>query len=144
MKSKAAFSLLFSLLLAGPAMAIPAKPGLHKVKQPDGTEITVRLCGDERLNWLETEDGYKLLRNDQDFIVYAINNEKGDLVPSNIIYREGNINSNMLKSNMNISKNATFSNAQIMKAQQRAPYSTESNAIFPREGKCNLLMLLVN
>lgn len=144
MKSKAVFSLLFSLLLAGPAMAIPAKPGLHKVKQPDGTEITVRLCGDERLNWLETEDGYKLLRNEQNFIVYAVNNESGDLVPSNIIYRESNVNSHILKSNLNISKEATFSKAQIMKAQQKAPYSTESNAIFPREGKRNLLMLLVN
>lgn len=144
MELKKGFSLLFSLLLAGSAMAIPAKPGLNTIKQPDGTEIKVRLCGDERLNWFETEDGYKLLRNDQNFIVYAVNNEKGDLVPSNIIYREGNANNNMLKSNMNISKNATFSKAQIMEAQQRAPYSTESNAIFPREGKCNLLMLLVN
>lgn len=144
MELKKGFSLLFSLLLAGSAMAIPAKPGLNTIKQPDGTEIKVRLCGDERLNWFETEDGYKLLRNDQNFIVYAVNNEKGDLVPSNIIYREGKVNSNMLKSNMNISKNATFSKAQIMEAQQRAPYSIESNAIFPREGKCNLLMLLVN
>lgn len=144
MKSKAVFSLLFSLLMTGSAMAIPAKPGLHKVKQPDGTEITVRLCGDERLNWFETEDGYKLLRNEQNFIVYAVNNENGDLVPSNIIYRENNTNSNIQKSNLNISKNTAFSKAQIMKAQQRAPLSTTNSAIFPREGKRNLLMLLVN
>lgn len=144
MELKTGFSLLFSLLLAGSAMAIPAKPGLKKIKQPDGTEITVRLYGDERLNWFETEDGYKLLRNDKNFIVYAVNNENGDLVPSNTIYRENNVNSQIMKSNLNISKDVTFSNAQIMKAQQRAPYSTESNAIFPREGKCNLLMLLVN
>lgn len=144
MELKTGFSLLFSLLLAGSAMAIPAKPGFRTIKQPNGTEIKVRLCGDERLNWFETEDGYKLLRNEHDFIVYAVNNENGDLVPSGIIYREGNVNSNMLKSNLNISKDATFSKAQIMEAQQRAPYSTESNAIFPREGKRNLLMLLVN
>lgn len=144
MKIKTGVALLLSLVFSGSAMAIPAQPGFKKVKQPDGTEIVVKLCGDERLNWFETEDGYKLLRNNEDFLVYAISNEKGDLVPSAIKY-SGNADMSLLNAaGAQINKAAKFSQAQVQESVSRMPFSTESTAIFPSEGKCNLLMLLVN
>ena len=46
------------LCLAEGAMAVPAYPGTFKIKQADGTEVTVRIKGDEKGNCLVTEDGY--------------------------------------------------------------------------------------
>lgn len=141
MNLRTGITLLLSLLFMGSAMAIPAKPGLRKIKQPDGTEITVKLCGDECLNWFETEDGYKLLRNSNNYLVYAVNDSNGDLVPSSLIY--GRTTNDIVKrAAMNIKKESNFSPAQLKAAMQRMPKVNE--AIFPKEGKCNLLLLMVN
>ena len=61
MRKLTILSLLF-LLLCGTSFihAIPAKPGLRKYRQPDGTEITVRVKGDESFHFYETADGLLL------------------------------------------------------------------------------------
>ena len=46
-------------------MAVPAYPGIIKVKQADGTVLSVRLHGDERVNFMTTDDGYPILLNRQ-------------------------------------------------------------------------------
>ena len=40
--------------------AVPAKPGIITLKQPDGTELKVRLMGDENYHYYETLDGERL------------------------------------------------------------------------------------
>ena len=40
--------------------AVPAKPGFITLVQPDGTELKVRLCGDESYHYYETLDGKKI------------------------------------------------------------------------------------
>ncbi len=49
------------------ANAVPAKPGLVKMTQADGTEINVQLKGDERHHFYLTEDGYMLLEEQGSF-----------------------------------------------------------------------------
>lgn len=44
----------------GTAHAVPAKPGLIQVTQSDGTQLTVRLVGDERRHYMLSSDGYTL------------------------------------------------------------------------------------
>lgn len=61
-------SLLFAVSCA--VWAVPAKPGLVVFRQADGTEIMVRIIGDERAHYYLTEDGYLLL-NDADRMYYA-------------------------------------------------------------------------
>ena len=39
-------------------MANPADPTPHQVKQPDGTSVTLRMHGDEYLNYVTTTDGF--------------------------------------------------------------------------------------
>jgi len=68
--------------------AVPADPSPIKFKQPDGTEITVRLRGDEKINWHETLDGYTLMFDDERYLVYATADAEGNLVPSTIRYYE--------------------------------------------------------
>lgn len=50
------FALFIQLLLAAPAFQ-----GKRTFTQPDGTEVTYRLQGDEHLNWMVSENGDILL-----------------------------------------------------------------------------------
>ena len=43
--------------------AVPAWPGKHTMTQPDGTQLTLRLCGDEFYNFWTTDDGYTVVRD---------------------------------------------------------------------------------
>ncbi len=54
---------LLSLALAQTATAIPADPEAKKVRQPDGTLLTVQIRGDERAHILLSEDGLPLYYN---------------------------------------------------------------------------------
>ncbi len=59
------------LLGAGPTHAVRAYPFPFTIYQPDGTEISVRMVGDERIVFHETEDGYTILRQPNGWWVYA-------------------------------------------------------------------------
>jgi M6 family metalloprotease-like protein len=71
-------------LCFGIAFAVPASPGLKEVKMPDGTTMQVRLIGDERISWLETADGYTILRNPDGYYEYAERDDSGQLIASGI------------------------------------------------------------
>lgn len=77
-------TLILTLALFGHALAIPAEPGLKTVKMPDGKKIKVRLFGDERINWFESEDGYTLIKNRNKSFEYAVRDKSGRLIPSGI------------------------------------------------------------
>jgi len=49
---------------------VKAQPGLITVTQPDGTQLSVRLIGDEHFHYFLTDDGYPLI-NDNDVYYYA-------------------------------------------------------------------------
>ena len=62
----------FTLLLAGTAAAIPSNSEAVRVlEQPDGSTFSARLIGDEWAHWYETEDGHTVLRDPQDYWMYA-------------------------------------------------------------------------
>lgn len=65
--------------------AVQAYPHLITFTQPDESTLSIYLKGDEKVHWAETEDGYSLLYNDNGYLVYAILDEKGNMVPSDII-----------------------------------------------------------
>ena len=52
-----------SMLMSQATFAVPAYPGVIKAKQADGTEISIRLHGDEHGNYRTTEDGFLLMYN---------------------------------------------------------------------------------
>jgi M6 family metalloprotease-like protein len=78
--------LLYSIFLffSFPVFSVPAYPYLITVSQPDGEVITLKMKGDERIKWMESEDGYSLLYDKNNNIVYAILDEKGDMTPSSM------------------------------------------------------------
>lgn len=65
------------------ANAVPAKPGIVVMTQPDGTEINVQLKGDERHHFYLTDDGYFLVE-DKGWFYYADVDEAGMDVNSHI------------------------------------------------------------
>jgi M6 family metalloprotease-like protein len=74
------------LLLSLHAAASPAITTPVRKLQPDGTEIMVRLRGDEKIHWMETLDGYTLLHDAQHYAVYATTDPAGNMVPSTVRY----------------------------------------------------------
>ncbi len=65
------------------AFAVPAKPGLVTMRQADGTELKVRIVGDERSHHYLTEDGY-LIVNKENIFYYASTDAHGNIVCSDI------------------------------------------------------------
>ena len=63
--------------------AVPAKPGLRTVPQPDGSTITVELRGDEFFHQYLTEDGYPLVEKDG-YFYYSDYSDSGDVINSGI------------------------------------------------------------
>ena len=59
------------LLAAATLWAVPAHRGATIVTQPDGTTVTLRLHGDEWLNYSTTVDGYSVVKNSAGYYVYA-------------------------------------------------------------------------
>lgn len=53
------------------AWAVPAKPGLLTIEQPDGRTIKVRIVGDENSHYYLSEDGYLLTRGADDYFYYS-------------------------------------------------------------------------
>lgn len=73
--------MVLGLLLTSQALAIPAHPGIAKVRQPDGTTVSIRLHGNEHEHFNTTADGYTILKNTEGYYVYATL-EGGSLLPT--------------------------------------------------------------
>ena len=52
-------------------MAVPAYHGTAKVRQPDGSYVTLRLLGDEWMNFNTTVDGYSVVKDYRGYYLYA-------------------------------------------------------------------------
>jgi len=75
--------IIFSLIIQL-AYAAPAFHGKRTFIQPDGTEVTYRLQGDEHLHWMESEAGEIMLFDTKgDRLEYA-EIKNGTLQPSGI------------------------------------------------------------
>lgn len=66
------------------ARAVPADPTPFQVTQPDGSILTVVLHGDEFFNYMTTNDGYTLVKNQAGFYTYA-RLENNHLVAGNCV-----------------------------------------------------------
>ncbi len=94
--------------------ASPADPNPVKIKQPDGTEITIKLKGDENVKWMESMDGYSLLYGKDKYIVYAVQDEKGDMVPSEVVFQDVALRSaDLSEFKGTIKKGLRYSSSQI-------------------------------
>jgi len=60
---------------------------MFELRQPDGSEVTVRVWGDEYYQRVESLDGYTLIRNQNNWICYAILTADGsDFCATDVVY----------------------------------------------------------
>ena len=83
--------LAIAMLTTSMAMAVPAHPGTARITQPDGTELTIRLVGDEYMHFNTTEDGYSIVRRSDGFYVYAQLDSNGKLAPTTRIAHDASM-----------------------------------------------------
>ena len=83
MDMKKILTIVVMLVVAVTSWAVPAAPSTVKVQQPDGSYVTIKLHGDEWLNYTTTEDGYTVVKNDKGCYVYALKHD-GQLRASSV------------------------------------------------------------
>ncbi len=110
--------LLMALLAVMPASAIPADPTPVKVTQPDGSQLTVTLHGDEFFHFTTTVDGYTVMKDAIGNYTYA--RLDGDrLVPSGRIARDPAQRSGADRAFLNTVPKGLTSTAMRQLGQQR-------------------------
>ncbi len=65
------YCMLLSISMTMTLLAVPAKPGIHTVKQSDGTTLRIELHGDEHFHFTTTDDGYLIRQNADGVYEYA-------------------------------------------------------------------------
>src|SRR5688500_5985424 len=82
-------------------------PAINTQTQPDGSHITLTAYGNEAVHYLETTDGYTVLKNPNGFFEYAVKDASGNLTSSGVVAKDGS----MMKS-LNIDKHLRYSAEQ--------------------------------
>jgi len=85
MKRREICILILILFLSTTLFGGPANDKIVTVKQPDGTEIRLRLFGDELFCFAETMDGFTAIRTQNGFWMYAEKTGDGALRSTNVV-----------------------------------------------------------
>lgn len=97
--------------------AVPAYPEYISYTQPDGTVLSIKLRGDERVHWAETKDGHIVLNGSKNGWEYAVQDESGNMIASGVraseVGKRSVLELDLLKK---IPTNLFYSKEQIQKA----------------------------
>ena len=122
-----------------------AYPSPIEFKLPDGTSLTIKLMGDEKVNWAETPDGYSILLNEKGFYEYTILDTDGNMVRSGV--RVSSVNKRTLEEQQflnKIPKGLRFSQSQVSLMLQIWDISEkEATKDFPTTGERKLICILM-
>ncbi len=128
--------------------AIPASPYPVKITQPDGSEITIQLHGDEFFNYKTTTDGFLLVRDLKGFFNYGTLETDGTIKNSG--FRAKEINKRTLREKrflkdipQNTAIKKTTSSTRVSKIVAINSSSTAQKA-YPLTGSPKSLVILVN
>lgn len=120
--------------------AMPAYPGVIMAEQPDGTEVEIRLHGDEHYNWTTTPDGsYTLVRDNEGYLTF------GRLEGKRL--RAGELRYTGAASIRRATASGVVPGLRPeRKDAAKAPSSSslQISGTFPSKGKQKLLLLLIN
>ncbi len=143
---------IFLYVLQPEVRAISALPFPQKIKQPDGTSLTIRLHGDEWFHWITTDDGYRIVRNQRGIFEYAGLLKSGVAVPSGVRVSQKKERSaeeydyiNRVGKNLGVSS-AIILQKKLLKKPSSGLKSTSSTAavLFPPSGIRKNLLILAN
>ena len=129
-----------------PVYAVKAYPRPFIVTQPDGTQLTIRLQGDERRHFKTTEDGYVLKANSRGFLTYASVNPAGEIAEGQVIARDimkRSASEKQFLKTVNQLAAAQILQQTAMKTRAQRAASAPQKA-FPHLGSPKSLVILVN
>lgn len=137
-------SITFALMGIVSGFAAKAYPGIVTVTQSDGTELNVRIYGDEHFNWLTTEDGVLLVKEGNNYYI-AETTSYGTLKATNYIAH--NANKRVPAEIKAIKKQdlSRFRSYAIKKASPAKAMGTGNSGVkyFPHSGSPKALVILV-
>ena len=88
MKNKILAAILLQVICHFSLMAGPADPTPRKITQPDGSQLTVQLIGDEFFSYYQTTDGLVIKRNSAGIFEYVTLSENDSIMLSGIKVNE--------------------------------------------------------
>ncbi len=135
--------LFFILCLFSAIIAVPASPYPLTKALPDGSELTIRLMGDEYVHWAQTVDGYTLIE-ENGFYFYGVKNGE-DLINSGI--RAHDFKDATEQEFCRTHKtDLRYSRRQVAEKLEAFPKRNYNQRVggFPTTGTRNLLMILAN
>ena len=129
-----------------PVYAVKAYPFPVSITQPDGTQLTILLQGDEWHHFKTSEDGYLLKENTKGFLTYATVNSAGAVVESNFIAKNAiNRTAPEIQFLKTINKSAVIQSVKSVPRRSKALVSGSlPQKAFPLLGSPNSLVILVN
>lgn len=141
---KILLSITFALMGIVSGFAAKAYPGIVTVTQSDGTELNVRIYGDEHFNWLTTEDGVLLVQEGNNYYI-AETTSYGTLKATSYIAH--NANKRLPAEIKAIKKQdlSCFRSYAIKKASPTKAMGTGNSGVkyFPHSGSPKALVILV-
>lgn len=141
---KILLSITFALMGIASGFAAKAYSGIVTVTQSDGTELNVRIYGDEHFNWLTTEDGVLLVKEGNNYYI-AETTSYGTLKATNYIAH--NANKRLPAEIKAIKKQdlSRFRSYAIQKASPAKAMGTGNSGVkyFPHSGSPKALVILV-
>ncbi len=133
--------LLAILFFAAMLQAAPHNGDLFRLKQPDGSQVSVRVWGDEYYRRFESVDGYTLIRDAEGWISYAkLNSDSSDFVSTGELFTgESKVSARSLFSisepktrGLTLKREAILNKVQEVKAELGNDQETFSTQSFMR------------
>lgn len=141
---KILLSITFALMGIVSGFAAKAYSGIVTVTQSDGTELNVRIYGDEHFNWLTTEDGVLLVKEGNNYYI-AETTSYGTLKATNYIAHNANKRLPVEIKAIKKQDLSRFRSYAIKKASPAKAMGTGNSGVkyFPHSGSPKALVILV-
>lgn len=139
---KILLSITFALMGIVSGFAAKAYPGIVTVTQSDGTELNVRIYGDEHHSWYTTTDGALLVQVGKNFYVAQVE-DNGMLKATPQLAHNAELRNKLENKAINTQNKQLFFNTAKTNAIRRSIGISNNYPYFPHTGTPKALVILV-
>lgn len=139
---KILLSITFALMGIASGFAAKAYPGIVTVTQSDGTELNVRIYGDEHHSWYTTTDGALLVQVGKNFYVAQVE-DNGMLKATPQLAHNAELRNKLENKAINTQNKQLFFNTAKTNAIRRSIGISNNYPYFPHTGTPKALVILV-
>ena len=133
---------MLMMLLSINSWGAKAFPGPYTFTQPDGTELSVTLHGDEYFSYYTTLDGVILVREGDTFYIAEIS-DGGEIKGSGVLaHNNGERSSSEIALIQQQDKEKLFKRNTIKRAIRKVPVADQNPKYTPHTGSPNIIVIL--